>query len=417
MQSRDCARILKCGSPFFLMYCWYIIKSYRIQRCKRGIMSKSDLLDIRQKIDDIDEKIVELYKKRIDVLKDVAEYKKANAKPVLDIAREEEKISNLKSKVEGEFYKKAVEELYGQIMSTSRLYQYSIIDSEVKSSSFGFKMLDKLPDTDANTKVVYQGIEGAYSNIVAKKYFAGKAKLYNVRSFEEAITEVLEERADYALLPIVNSCAGPVWEVYDLLRELSVYIVADYEYNIEHALMAIEESSLSDIKSVCSHIQALSQCKEYLAEHKDWQKIEIANTALAAKKVKDDKDPTQAAIAAKEAAGIYGLKILKEQVNKFKHNTTRFVVLSKQKIYQSGASKLSISFELKHRPGTLYKILAAFLFNDINMLNIESRPIPERVWEYRFFVDLEGSLHESNVKDAIYFIEQNTKEFRILGNY
>ena len=136
-------------------------------------MSKPDLLDIRQKIDDIDEKIVELYKKRIDVLKDVAEYKKANAKPVLDIAREEEKISSLKSKVEGEFYKKAVEELYGQIMSTSRLYQYSIIDSEVKSSSFGFKMLDKLPDTDANTKVVYQGIEGAYSNIVAKKYFAG----------------------------------------------------------------------------------------------------------------------------------------------------------------------------------------------------------------------------------------------------
>ena len=278
-------------------------------------------------------------------------------------------------------------------------------------------MLDELPKIDENTKVVYQGIEGAYSNIVAKKYFADKAKLYNVRSFEDAIIEVLEERADYALLPIFNSSAGPVWEVYDLLRELSVYIVADYEYNVEHALMTIEGSSLSDIKSVCSHIQALSQCKEYLAEHRDWQKIEIANTALAAKKVKDEKDPTQAAIAAKEAAGIYGLKILKEQVNKFKHNTTRFVAVTKDKIYQSSASKLSISFELKHKPGTLYKILAGFLFNDINMLKIKSRPIPERVWEYRFFVDIEGSLHESNVKDAIYFIEQNTKEFRILGNY
>jgi chorismate mutase len=380
-------------------------------------MSKPDLLDIRQKIDAIDEKIVELYKERIDVLKEVAEYKKANAKPVLDIAREEEKISSLKSKVEGDFYKKAVEELYGQIMSTSRLYQYSLIDSKEKSAAFGFKMLDELPKTDGSAKVVYQGIEGAYSNIVAKKYFADKAKLYNVRSFEEAIIEVLEERADYALLPIFNSSAGAVWEVYDLLRELSVYIVADYEYNVEHALMTIEGSSLSDIKSVCSHIQALSQCKEYLAKHRDWQKIEIANTALAAKKVKDDKDPTQAAIAAKEAAGIYGLKILKEQVNKFKHNTTRFVAVTKDKIYQSSASKLSISFELKHKPGTLYKILAGFLFNDINMLKIESRPIPERVWEYRFFVDIEGSLHESNVKDAIYFIEQNTKEFRILGNY
>ena len=392
------------------MLYWYIIKSYRIQGYKRGIMSKADLLDIRRKIDAIDERIVELYKERIDVLKEVAEYKKANAKPVLDIAREEEKISSLKSKVEGDFYKKAVEELYGQIMSTSRLYQYSLIDSQAKSAAFGFKMLDELPKIDENTKVVYQGIEGAYSNIVAKKYFADKAKLYNVRSFEEAIIEVLEERADYALLPIVNSCAGPVWEVYGLLRELSVYIVADYEYNVEHALMTIEGSSLSDIKSVCSHIQALSQCKEYLAEHRDWQKIEIANTALAAKKVKDEKDPTQAAIAAKEAAGIYGLKILKEQVNKFKHNTTRFVAVTKDKIYQSSASKLSISFELKHK-------LAGFLFNDINMLKIESRPIPERVWEYRFFVDIEGSLHESNVKDAIYFIEQNTKEFRILGNY
>ena len=399
------------------MLYWYIIKSYRIQGYKRGIMSKPDLLDIRQKIDAIDEKIVELYKERIDVLKEVAEYKKANAKPILDIAREEEKISSLKSKVEGDFYKKAVEELYGQIMSTSRLYQYSLIDSKAKSAAFGFKMLDELPRTDGSAKVVYQGIEGAYSNIVAKKYFADKAKLYNVRSFEEAIIEVLEERADYALLPIFNSSAGAVWEVYDLLRELSVYIVADYEYNVEHALMTIEGSSLSDIKSVCSHIQALSQCKEYLAKHRDWQKIEIANTALAAKKVKDDKDPTQAAIAAKEAAGIYGLKILKEQVNKFKHNTTRFVAVTKDKIYQSSASKLSISFELKHKPGTLYKILAGFLFNDINMLKIESRPIPERVWEYRFFVDIEGSLHESNVKDAIYFIEQNTKEFRILGNY
>ena len=399
------------------MLYWYIIKSYRIQGYKRGIMSKPDLLDIRQKIDAIDEKIVELYKERIDVLKEVAEYKKANAKPVLDIAREEEKISSLKSKVEGDFYKKAVEELYGQIMSTSRLYQYSLIDSKEKSAAFGFKMLDELPKTDGSAKVVYHGIEGAYSNIVAKKYFADKAKLYNVRSFEEAIIEVLEERADYALLPIFNSSAGAVWEVYDLLRELSVYIVADYEYNVEHALMTIEGSSLSDIKSVCSHIQALSQCKEYLAKHRDWQKIEIANTALAAKKVKDDKDPTQAAIAAKEAAGIYGLKILKEQVNKFKHNTTRFVAVTKDKIYQSSASKLSISFELKHKPGTLYKILAGFLFNDINMLKIESRPIPERVWEYRFFVDIEGSLHESNVKDAIYFIEQNTKEFRILGNY
>ena len=399
------------------MLYWYIIKSYRIQGYKRGIMSKADLSDIRRKIDDIDERIVELYKERIDILKEIAEYKKANAKPVLDIAREEEKISSLKSKVEGDFYKKAVEELYGQIMSTSRLYQYSLIDSKAKSAAFGFKMLDELPKIDENTKVVYQGIEGAYSNIVAKKYFADKAKLYNVRSFEEAIIEVLEERADYALLPIFNSSAGAVWEVYDLLRELSVYIVADYEYNVEHALMTIEESSLSDIKSVCSHIQALSQCKEYLLEHKDWQKIEIANTALAAKKVKDDKDPTQAAIAAKEAAGIYGLKILKEQVNKFKHNTTRFVAVTKDKIYQSSASKLSISFELKHKPGTLYKILAGFLFNDINMLKIESCPIPERVWEYRFFVDIEGSLHESNVKDVIYFIEQNTKEFRILGNY
>ena len=399
------------------MLYWYIIKSYRIQGYKRGIMSKADLSDIRRKIDDIDERIVELYKERIDILKEIAEYKKANAKPVLDIAREEEKISSLKSKVEGDFYKKAVEELYGQIMSTSRLYQYSLIDSKAKSAAFGFKMFDELPKTDGSAKVVYQGIEGAYSNIVAKKYFADKAKLYNVRSFEEAITEVLEERADYALLPIFNSSAGPVWEVYDLLRELSVYIVADYEYNVEHALMTIEGSSLSDIKSVCSHIQALSQCKEYLAEHRDWQKIEIANTALAAKKVKDEKDPTQAAIAAKEAAGIYGLKILKEQVNKFKHNTTRFVAVTKDKIYQSSASKLSISFELKHKPGTLYKILAGFLFNDINMLKIESRPIPERVWEYRFFVDIEGSLHESNVKDAIYFIEQNTKEFRILGNY
>ena len=381
-------------------------------------MNKPDLPDIRRKIDAIDEKIVELYKERIDILKDVAEYKKANAKPVLDIAREEEKISSLKSKVEGEFYKKAVEELYGQIMSTSRLYQYSIIEDKTKTDAFGFKMLSELPKTaEKKAKVVYQGIDGAYSNIVAKKYFEDRAELYNVESFEETIKHVIEERADYALLPIVNSSAGPIWEVYDLLRANPVYIAADYEYKVEHALMALEESSLSDIKSVCSHIQALSQCKEYLAEHKEWQKTEIANTALAAKKVKDDKDPTQAAIAAKEAAKIYGLKILKEQVNKFKHNTTRFVVLTKNKIYQSNAAKLSISFELKHKPGALYKILACFLFNDINMLKIESRHIPEKVWEYRFFVDIEGSLQEANVKDAIYFIEQNTEEFKILGNY
>jgi chorismate mutase/prephenate dehydratase len=225
-----------------------------------------------------------------------------------------------------------------------------------------------------------------------------------------------EGSADFAVLPIENSSAGIVSEIYDLLVEFENYIVGEQIIKIEHCLMATPGTKLEDIKTVYSHPQSLMQSSHYLFE-KGWQQISMKNNAFAAKKVADEKDKTQAAIASEMAAKIYGLDILEKGVNDLKTNSTRFIIVTNQKVFASNASKISLCFEIDHESGTLYRALSHLMYNGLNMNKIESRPLAGRNWEYRFFLDFEGKLTDSAVKNALRGLREETRNMKILGNY
>ncbi len=372
-----------------------------------------ELSEIRKRLDSIDENIVKLYLERIRVCKDVAEYKAQNKKNVLDTKRELEKLESVKAMTEDAFSKKALEELYRQIMTVSRRYQYLLMAADDISAE-GFENKE-LKDFD-KCKVVYQGVPGAYSHMAARGFFGINASYYNAESFDSAMDEVELGRADYAVIPIENSTAGSVVDTYDLLVKHKLYIVGECKQRISHVLLGISGSKLEDIKEVYSHPQGLMQCQEFLDMHKEIKRTSMSNTAVAAMSVKEENDTTKAAIASPIAGEIYGLEVLDSDISR-KDNTTRFVILSRDKIYKNDAATISLIFELPHKSGALYNILGNFIFNDINMLRIESRPIREKSFEYRFFVDIEGKLSQPNVKNALAGIKAEAAMLRVIGNY
>ena len=374
-----------------------------------------DLLESRNEIDQIDSEIVRLFERRMDVCKDVAEYKLHTGKPVLDRKRELDKIATLKEKASNRFYSHGVEELFEQIMAMSRKMQYKMLTEEGVNNDIGFDIVDSLPTDDI--KVVYQGIPGAYSQQAATEYFKDKAEYVNVTTFREAMKWVRDGKANYAVLPMENSSAGIVTDVYDLLVEFSNCIVDTFDVKIEHCLCGIKGSKIEDIKDVYSHPQALMQSAKFLDAHRDWQQISVANTAVAAKKVLEDQDQRKAAICSEYAARLYGLEILEEKINHNDNNSTRFIIVTNQKIFLKDASKISICFEVSHESGTLYHLLSHFIYNNLSMTKIESRPVEGRTWEYRFFVDFEGNMADGAVKNAIRGLREESKSLKILGNY
>ena len=297
----------------------------------------------------------------------------------------------------------------------SRKMQYKMLAEHGLMKEVAFTEVENIDKT--NVKVVYQGVEGAYAHEAALQYFGEDVDAYHVASWRDAMEEVKQGRADYAVLPIENSTAGSVTQVYDLLMEYDNYIVGETFLKVEHALIGLPEAEISDIKRVYSHPQALMQSEGYLYQHKDWQQISVSNTAASAMKILEDGNVSEAAIASRRAAAIYGLKVLKESIQDNDLNTTRFVIVGKDKIYAKDASKISICFEIAHESGSLYEMLSHFIFNNLNMTKIESRPIESRNWEYRFFIDFIGKLGDAAVKNALRGIDEEACSFKILGNY
>ncbi len=373
------------------------------------------LQELREQLDEIDTQIVDLYQKRMDVCSKVGEYKISTGKKVFDKQREKEKLSAVTENVTNDFYKKGLKELYEQLMSMSRKLQYQLLTKRGALGRLPFIGMDKLDVEDA--RIVFQGREGAYSQAAMEKYFGKEINSFHVQTFRDAMEAIEEGSADFAVLPIENSSAGVVNEVYDLLMEFENYIVGEVFLPIDHALAGIPGTNLSEIERVYSHPQALMQCAKFLDEHRDWQQISVSNTASAAKKVLEDKDSKKAAICSKYAAEFYGLKILEEKINYNEKNTTRFIVVTNQKIFLKDATKISICFEAAHESGSLYHLLSHFIYNDLSMIKIESRPIEGRNWEYCFFVDFEGNMADGAVKNAIRGLREEARSLKILGNY
>lgn len=374
-----------------------------------------DLNEIRQQIDEIDSSIVDMFEKRMELCKNVALYKIENGKKVLDKQRENEKIAKVVELADNDFNKHGVEELFTQIMAISRKLQYQLLNQNGKSDDIGFKKVDKLDIQNAT--VVYQGVPGAYSYQAMINYFGKDVNNFNVKTFKEAMESIRDGKADYAVLPIENSTAGSVSDVYDLLVEFDNYIVDYTDVIVRHALLGTQDATIDDIKTVYSHPQGLMQCHKFLEEHKEWQQIAQANTAGSAKKVVEENIKSQAAIASTVAAEIYGLKVLEENISYNDKNTTRFIIVSKKKIYTEDATKVCVCFELPHSCGTLYNMLSHFIYNGLNLTGIESRPIEGKKWEYRFFVEFDGKFDEAGTLNALRGLTEEANSVKILGNY
>ena len=374
----------------------------------------TDLMGLRQQIDEIDARIVELYEKRMEVSGQVAQYKIETGKKVFDKVREDEKIRMVKSLAHNEFNRHGIEELFEQIMSMSRKLQYRLLAEHGSSGKLPFIGVDAL--SEGKARVVFQGAEGAYSQAAMIQYFGDQVSSFHVDTFRDAMIAIDEGSADFAVLPIENSTAGIVSEIYDLLVEFENYIVGEQIIKIEHCLMALPGTKIEDISTVYSHPQSLMQSARFLNQYA-WQQISMQNNAFAAKKVASDGDKTQAAIASEYAAKLYGLDVLKKGVNQSSTNSTRFIIVTNQKIFLKDAKKVSICFEVPHESGSLYHMLSHFIYNNLNMNRIESRPIEDRNWEYRFFIDFDGNLSDSSVKNALRGLREEAREMKILGNY
>ena len=280
-----------------------------------------DLKEIRAEIDSVDNELVSLYEKRMALTEQVADYKLSTGKKVFDKAREEEKLEKVTSMVDDPFLKRGTRELFEHLMSLSRKSQYQKLAEKGIMEPIPFEEVAALPDK--NIRIVYLGEEGAYSQMAMKQFFHDTTNSYHVQTWRDAMEAIAKGEADYAVLPIENSSAGIVSENYDLLVEYDNCIVGEQIIPIDHCLLGTKGSKLSDIEQVYSHPQALMQCGRYLDEHRNWEKHSFKNTAMAAKKVKEDGLLRQAAIASRLTADIYRLDILDEHIQDNSNNCNR----------------------------------------------------------------------------------------------
>ena len=378
-------------------------------------VQNQDLIELRSRIDQIDREIVRLYEERMEVTDQVGEFKIRTGRKVYDKDRERAKIETVRGLAHTEFTRKGVAELFSQLMSMSRKRQFAMLEKAGLPGRTPFIEIDDL-DRE-NIRVVFQGEEGAYSHAAMAAYFGEEVNSFHVPKFRDAMEVIAEGSADYAVLPIENSTAGIVTDNFDLLVDFENYIVAEQIVPVEHVLMAVPGTKIKDIRRVISHPQALSQCEGLFQEHREWEPVAYGNTALAAKKVAKEEKTDQAAIGSAFAARRFGLEVLLDHVNDQEANATRFMIVTNQRVFVKNAGKISICFELPHTSGTLYNVLSNFIFNDVNMTHIESRPIPGRSWEYRFFIDFEGNLNEPGVRNALRGIREEAINMKILGNY
>ena len=372
-----------------------------------------DLSITREEIDKVDKAIVELLEKRMDLALEVAKYKMSTGKPIYDRERELQKLEKLGSMASTEFNAKSVQDLFLQIMSVSRRYQYRVIGNQNNDIGSQFQVLPSF-SYSKDTKAVYAGVPGAFAEAALVAYFGEDVDACNVKEFSDVAKMVADGEADYGVLPIENSTAGFVNGIYDLLDQYQLNIVGEQKVRVNQCLLGLPGTDLSKVHTVFSHPQGFLQAKQYL-EQTNWKQMSMSNTALAARKIHDDGDVTQVAIASERAAKLYNLEVLNPQLNVSDQNTTRFVIVSNKKEYEKNANKVSVSFSLSHECGTLYNILGHFIFNNINMTSIESVPLMNQPWEYGFFVDFEGNLEDNDVKNALKGIQAETEDFKILG--
>ena len=379
----------------------------------------TELEQYRQEIDRIDGELVQLFLERMAVTGKVGEYKQRAGIPVLDAGREKQVIAAKTDLTDDPARKADVAALYEEIMAISRRQQRKLVREGAEEPGYAAyaAALAARREPVAAPRVVYQGEPGCYSEEAAVGFFGPEVSSRGLAWFPDVFAALERGEADYAVLPVENSSTGSIRQVYDLLAQYNYYVVGECQVKVEHCLMALPGVALEDIHTVYSHEQGLMPCEKYLDAHRGWRRVPTLDTAGSAKQVAESGDRTAAAICSRRAAQIYGLHILAEGVNYNAMNHTRFVVVSPVLELRPGRNKISTVFRLPHQSGSLHEILTVFAVQGLNLLKIESRPIPGRGWEYLFFLDFTGDLAAPEMDGVLHELGQLAAEFRILGNF
>ncbi len=374
------------------------------------------LEDCRREIDEIDRELVALYTRRMKAAADVAAYKKAHGLPVLDAARERALLSKVAS-LAGPEYADTAAALYTSILSLSRAHQSRLLNTDAGlKSEIEAALKETAPLFPERAVIACQGVEGAYSQLAADKLFKYPDILY-FSDFDGVFSAIEQGLCRYGVLPIENSTAGSVSKVYDLMTRHRFRIVRAIRLKIDHCLVAKPGTALSDIREIYSHEQALNQSAGFLKSLKNVKITPVKNTAMAAKAVKESDSPHVAALASHTAAEAYGLTVLADSVQDTGNNYTRFICISKETEIYPGADKTGIMMTLPHRPGALYHLLSRFYASGINLTKLESRPIPDKDFEFMFYFDLEASVYSDKLLSLLSDIEKESDFFRYLGTY
>lgn len=372
---------------------------------------------IREDIDNFDKQIVELFEQRMEKSLEALRYKQEKRIPILQNNREEIVLEKVKKNLKNKQLDSDIEQLYKMIMKLSRQIQareWNLSDFLLIGESIVLPLGERIKEDKI---VAFQGEPGAFGHQALKKYFGNDEKALNFNKFEDVFIALKDEKADYGVLPIENSSTGGIHDVYDLLLKYDLFIVGEVYLQIEHNLVGIEGASLNSISEIYSHIQGFNQCRAFIDQYPDWKLISLENTAKSAKYVKELKDPTKAAIASKEAADIYGLKIIKGNINTNAENWTRFIIIGKKVEINQNSKKISMVYSTRHNVGSFYESLGVFVEQGINLAKVESRPIPNQPWKYHFYVDIEGNLLDKQVQEAIKKLQEKSLYIKILGNY
>jgi chorismate mutase/prephenate dehydratase len=374
-----------------------------------------DLQTLRKQIDEIDGGLLELFQRRMDVSADIARYKQEANLPVYDPARERQKLYDLAQGAQTgrESY---VTALYALLFSLSRAEQERILNP---ASPLADRIQAAVQETErvfpARAVVACQGTEGAYSQLAAEKLFATPSIVY-CNTFDGVFSAIDGGLCPYGVLPLENSTAGSINQVYDLMMRYPFSIVRSARLKVDHCLLTKEGITLPAVKEIFSHEQAIAQCSQYIKAH-NWKVTACENTAVAARMVAESPRNDVAVLSSRYCAELYGLSRLADSVQDRGNNYTRFICVSKTPAIYPGADKTSLMLTIPHKPGSLYQIISRFYIYGINLIKLESRPIPDRDFEFMFYFDLETPVYSPALLQVLRELNDLSDEFYYLGSY
>ena len=375
-----------------------------------------DLNDYRKEIDSIDDQMIALFARRMNIAAKIAEYKKANGLRVLDARREKEKLRDIMAKTP-DGLREYMSSLYSLMFELSRSHQGRLLGAAGElPAKIAAAIQDTPPLFPENAAVACQGVEGAYSEMACGRLFK-RPNTFFFSSFEAVFSAIEKGLCRYGVLPLENSTAGSVNAVYDLMMKHDFRIVRSVRIKVDHNLLANPGARLEDIREIYSHEQAISQCAAFLQSLPNVKVIACENTAAAAKMVAESGRKDVAALSSRACMKLYNLVSLGDSVQDKGNNFTRFICIAKDLEIYPGADRTSLMMVLPHQPGSLYKALSRFYALGVNLNKLESRPMPERNFEFMFYFDLETSVYSPQFMQLMGELPELCEEFTYLGSY